>query len=388
MAAADELFDKGEYLAAADSYLLVSENDSLYADAQIKAEKSLGEYANVVLADAGELIKVGEYTAAIECLKQGDGVLGDYGTFSADIDAKIEDCYSLYEDYILETAEALAETEDYVSARETVRACVEDYGFSTEELVEALQSYSAAADKQLVENTVAAAGELYTAGSYKEVFESLEAILEGLGTEDKAAVKSSIGDYERLFAYDMCAMADETYGGDRHNVAKAIEELKAALEIRDLDEIDDKIDALESFLPFDLITDAYAEKEGEVNRNSTSFKAINVGNYEKWMWGRNETYITYELDAEYDVFEAVFAVRGDTEDDKTASFEVWGDGEKLYTSTELNSEDEVTAIAVSVDVTGVKVLKIVFYCAYEASPSENGYSYHGLCIPEVYRKDA
>ncbi len=387
MEAADALFEKGEFLAACDSYLLVSENDALYDEAQNKAADCLEEYASLVLDEAAEYIKAGEYTAAIESLKQGDGVLGSYGTFSADIDAKIEDCYALYEQYILDTAKALAETEDYVTARETVRACVEDYGFSTEALVEALESYCAAADKQLVEKTVAAASELYAAGSYKEVFESLEAIMDGLGDEDKTTVKNSIGDYERLFAYDMCAKADETYGGDRHNVAKAIEELKAALEIRDLDEIDDKIDALEVLLPFDLISDAYAEKEGEVNRNSTNFKAINVGDYEKWMWGRDETYITYELDAEYDVFEAVFAVRGDTEEDKTASFEVWGDGEKLYTSTELNSGDEVTAIAVSVDVTGVKVLKIVFHCDYEASPSENGYSYHGLCIPEVYRKD-
>ncbi len=387
MAAADELFAEGDYLAACDSYLMVSESDALYAEAQNKAEKCLDEYADVVLAEAGELIKAGEYTAAIECLKQGDGVLGDYGTFSADIDAKTEDCYKLYEEYILDTAAALAETEDYVSARETVRACVEDYGFSTEALVEALRSYAAAADKQLVEKTVAAASELYTAGSYKEVFGSLEAILDGLGDEDKATVKSSIGDYERLFAYDMCAKADEVYGGDRHMVAKAIEGLEAALEIRDLDEIDEKIDALEKLLPFDLIIDAYSEKEGEVNRNSTDFKPIGLDKYEKWMWGRDEATISFELDAEYDVFEAVFAVRGEKEDDKSAKFEVLGDGEVLYTSSELSSDDEVTAIAVSVDVTGVKVLQIVFSCDYEASPTENGYSYHGLCIPEVYRKD-
>jgi len=387
MSAADRLFAEGEYLAACNSYLKVDENDALYADAQKKLQESLEKYADSVIAEASALVNEGEYTAAIECLKQGDSTLADYGTFSADIDAKTEDCYGLYEQYILDTAKALADTEDFVSARETVRACVEDYGFSTEALVEALRSYSAQADRQLVEKTISGASDLYAAGSYKEVFESLEGAMEGLDSEDKKELENSVADYERLFAHDMCAEADEVYGGDRHQAAKAIEGLEAALEIRELREIKDKIEALETFLPFDLVSDAYSEKEGEVNRNSTDFKPINVDKYAKWMWGRDGTSISFELDAEYDVFEAVFAVRGDKEDDKTASIKVYGDGEVIYSSTELNSGDEVTAIAISVDVTGVKVLRIEFSCDYEASPSENGYSYHALCIPEVYRKD-
>ena len=387
MAKGDEFFDAGEYLAACDSYLLVSENDAFYSDALKKADRSLEKYADTVLAEASALIREGEFTAAIECLKQGDGVLANYGTFSAEIDAKIEDCYGLYEDYILATAADLAKTEDYVSAREVVRACVEDYGFVTDELTEALKGYADAADKQLVERTIADAGVLYGEGKYAQVFESLEAIMDGLSSEDKTTVKNSIGDYERLFAYDMCAKADETYGGDRHKLADAIEGLKKALEIRDLDEIDSKIDALEVYLPFDLIIDAYSKKEGEVNRNSTDFRAIGADKYGKWMWGRNEAYITYELDAEYDVFEAIFAVRGDEKDGKTAHFEIWGDDTKLFTSDKLKSDAEESTVAVNVDLTGVKVLKIVFFCDYEASPTENGYSYHGICNAEVYRKD-
>jgi len=148
---------------------------------------------------------------------------------------------------------------------------------------------------------------------------------------------------------------------------------------------------MKTLLPFDLVIDAYAEKSGEVNRNSTDFKAIDGSRYSKWMWGRDEASIVYELDAEYDVFEAIFAVRGnaDSEDKKVrkAHFELWLDGEKAYTSEELASDDEICVIPVSVDVTGVKVMKIVFFCDYEASPSENGYSCHALCMPEVYRKN-
>lgn len=388
MARAGEAFAAGDWLAACDSYLLVAENDALHAEAQTKAEECLGKYADDILAEARGLIEEGEYTAAIECMKAGDGVLGDYGTFSAEIDQKILDCYDLYEEYILTTAEALAKTDDFVSARETVRVCVEDFGYSTEALEAALVEYSALADKQLVEVTVSAAEQLYGAGSYAEVFASLEGIIEGLGEEDEAAVEEAIAAFEKRFAEDMCAKADTDYGGDRSVLPDVIAELEAALDIRDLDAIDEKIDELKELLPFDLVIDAYSEKVGEVNRNSTNFKAMDGKVYNQWMWGRDEAYIIYELDAEYDVFEAAFAVRGEAEDDKSAYFEIWFDGEKAYTSETLDSDDEVPVISVSVDVTGVKELKIVFYCDYEASPSENGYSYHGICKPIVYRKEA
>ena len=391
MSRAGELYAAGDYLAACDSYLLVAENDALYEDAQTKASQCLEKYAGLVLDEAKGLIAEGEFTAAIECLKAGDGVLGGYGTFSEEIDTKILDCYTLYEDYILTTASGLAETGDYSSARETVRVCVEDFGYSTEALEAALAEYIGLADMQAAENAVAKAGELYAAGDYSAVFEALEAAIDGLGEEAESTLETAIADFEKRFAEDICAKAEADYGGDRHALADVIEDLKAALDIRDLDAIDDKIDELKVFLPFDLIIDAYSEKTGEVNRNSIDFKPLDGSKYEKWMWGRNETSIEFELDAEYDVFEALFAVRGgvDSEDDevRTARFELWFDGEKAYTSEELASDDEASVIPVSVDVTGVKVLKIVFYCDYEASPTENGYSYHAICRPEVYRKD-
>ena len=383
-----EAFAAGLWLDACDSYLLVAENDALYEQAQKKAQESLDKYALQALEEAGVLIGEGEYTAAIEHLKQCDGVLGEYGTFSAEVDSKILDCYDLYESYILTTAEALAETKEYAAARETVRVCVEDYGYVTDALATALEEYSAQADKQLVELTVSAAEQLYGAGSYAEVFSSLVGIMEGLSEEDQSTVEEAIAAFEKRFGEDMCAKAEADYGGNRDALPDVIAALENALEIRDLDVIDDEIDRLEKLLPFDLIIDAYSEKVGEVNRNSTDFKALDGSKYSAWMWGRNETHISYELDAEYDVFEAIFSVRGSTDDGHSAYFEVWLDGEKAYTSDTLKSDSEVPVIPVSVDVTGVKVLKIVFYCDYEASPSENGYSYHSLCKPIVYRKDA
>lgn len=391
MSKGDEARAAGDYLAAADSYLLVAENDALYTEAQEMAAKCLEAYAGTVLAQAKELIAADDYPAAIECLKAGDGVLAGYGTFSADIDSKIEDCYKLYEEYILDTAADLAATEDYVSARETVRVCIEDFGYSTEALVAAMEEYTGKADMQLVTNTVAASAERYDAGSFEEAFELLDTMPEDLTEEATAALETAIADLEKRFGEDMCARADAEYDGDRHALADVIASLELALDIRDLDIIDDKIDELKVFLPFDLIIDPYSKKDGEVNRNSIDFKPLDGSKYEKWMWGRDEAAIEYELDAEYDVFEALFAVRSpaDSEDEKvrTAYFELWFDGKLAYTSDELASDAEAPVVPISVDVTGVKVLKIVFHCDYEASPTENGYSCHALCDPEVYRKD-
>ncbi len=387
MALGGEYFASGDYLAACDSYRLVLEGDALYEEAQAKAVQCLEAYAATVIEDANAFVAENEYTAAIECLKAGDGVLGSYGTFSEDIDAKIEDCYRLYESYILITAQALAETEDYVSARETVRLCVEDYGYSTEALVAALEQYSSLADKQLVTNTLVSAENLYTAGKYADVFTTLEGILDIVSGEYKTQAENAIVEFETRFGEDTCAKAEEKYDGDRKAISGVISDLEAALAIRHVAAIEDMIDTLEPLLPLDLISEPYSERVGEVTRNSTEFTVMDGSKYHKWMWGRDESNIEFELDAEYDVFEAVFALRGSKDDKKSAYFEVFLDGEKVYTSDTLYSDSEVPVVLVDVDVTGAKLMKIVFHCDYEASPGHNGYSSHAICLPEVYKED-
>ena len=386
MSLGDEYYAAGDYLSACESYRLVAESDALYTEAQTKAQEALDAYAAAVIGEADVLIAENEYTAAIECLKAGDRVLGDYGTFSTAIDGKIEDCYKLYETYILVTAEALAKTEDYISAKETVRVCVEDYGYSTDELSAALEQYTVLAQKQLVTSTLVSAETLYTSGKYAEAFETLEAILEQVEGEYKTQAENGIAEFETRFGEDMCAKADETYGGDRSKVAAALAELETAFEIRRLDIIKDKIEELEPMQPFDLISEAYSKRAGEVNRNSTEFTAIEGTKYHKWMWGRDEANIEFSLDANYDVFEAVFAFRGGSDDKKSAYFDIFLDGEKVYTSETLTAGSENPVVPVKVDISGGKLMKIVFHCDYEASPGQNGYSYHAICIPEVYKE--
>lgn len=388
MSEADHLVVEGEYLAAADAYLAVAESDSMYQKAQEKAQECLDAYADSKLAGAGELIKAEEYIAAIELLRECDDVLFGYGTFSQAVDDKLVDSLNLYESHILTEAKALADQQDYTGAAEVVRGCVEDFGYETDALLAALESYLLQADDKLAADAIAAAIAEYEGLRYAAAFDALDAALEKL-VEGEAleSVERAIADMEKLFVEDICTAADEIYGGDRENLVEAIAKLERAHIIRGLDGLEEKMDELEELLPFVFAEEDYASKEGEIYRNLTSFDALDGSRYRNWLWGRDEAYIVYELEEAYDMFEATFAIRRESDESMSAYFEIWLDGELSFTSEELSHKSESLTMPVSLEVSGVNELKIVFFCGYEASSAENGYSYHGLCEAEVYKTE-
>ena len=72
--------------------------------------------------------------------------------------------------------------------------------------------------------------------------------------------------------------------------------------------------------------------------------------------------------------------RRDDEEEVQGQFEVWCDGEKVFTS-ELIIHPQVDGQTVSVDISGCNELKLVFLCDYEVNTTENGFCYHGVCNP-------
>ena len=72
----------------------------------------------------------------------------------------------------------------------------------------------------------------------------------------------------------------------------------------------------------------------------------------------------------------------DDEEEAAGQFEVWCDGEKVFTSEEL-VHPQVDGQTIVVEIGGCKELKIVFLCDYEVSTAENGFCYHGLCNPAL-----
>ncbi len=74
--------------------------------------------------------------------------------------------------------------------------------------------------------------------------------------------------------------------------------------------------------------------------------------------------------------------RRDDEEEVEGQFEIWCDGDKVFTSEKI-VHPQTDGQSVSVDISGCKELRIVFLCDYEVSTTENGYCYHGICNPVV-----
>ena len=380
----DKLFRKGEYLAAYDSYVLVLESDSRYAYAQEQAAQCLEQYAQSVLTLAGEAILNNDFPAAITALREGNDALAEYGTFSESIDSKLLDCCDLYESYILTEAKNLAELEDYDAAVELILSCTRDFGYETDALLSALETYSGQAGDKKIADAVARAEELYASGDYAAAF----AALEGISTDDSAraeTVNQAITDMEKRFAADTLAEAETIFGGKRDNAEKAVAALDEALEIRELDALKTRRDELQLLIPASLVDFVYAAKEGDVYRSGSDFEGLDGVTYsDGWIWGEDGAWMSFDLGGNYDRLEGSFITRNKDGKSVTGYFEVWCDGEKVFTSAKLYHW-ETEAVQVSVDISGCRELKIVFCSNYEVSTAQSGYCYHGFCSPTVIK---
>lgn len=381
------LLQSGDYLAACVRFMTVSESDSMYEQAQEKVQECFDAFSQEILSKAGAFIIEDDYVSAIKTLREGDAKLQELDTFSESIDVKLQECLELYVSRVLTEAKEKADALDYYGAAELIRVCVEDFGFSTEELENAMLNYKLMGDEKIAQDAIAKGYELYDSMHYADAFLTMDSALEDLPEGNaRDTLIASISDMEELFVFDMLAAADEIYGGDRANLPDAIAKMERAYAIRELSQIKEKGEELEQYLPFELVNRDYIAKEGEIFRSNTDFESLNGVKFKNWLWGRNESSVTFKLDGKYDVFEAVFALRRESEDEpRTGWFELWCDGELVYTAEELSHESEELAVAVSVDVQGVQELKIVFFCDYESSSAENGYSYHGLCRAEALK---
>ena len=379
----DKQFQNGDFLAAREAYLLVLESDADYAAAQERAEECLVLYGDKVAADAQKCMEANDYPGALALLREGNETLSrDYGTFSEAIDSLLPACYDQYESYLLTEAKRLAELEDYEAAGVKIRDALGDFPTEREALAAALAGYEADARQQRMERAGIRADEAYAAGSYTEAFKILEDFL-AVPDEDVAGTKALIAALEERFATDCIDEAKKAFDGDRDNLEAAIDILNWGLETRDLETIAEYREHLEEYRPLNLVEAEFSAKEGVVFRNTGDFEALNGKTYsEGWIWGADGAELTFDADGAYDTLECKFVTRRDDEEETSGQFEVWCDGEKVFTSEKL-VHPQVDGQSVSVDITGCKELKLVFRCDYEVSTTENGYCYHGICNPAL-----
>ena len=384
MAEGEKLFLNGEYLAARAEYELVAADDGNYAAAQEKAAECLLCYGAEIVAQAGEKSADGNYPDAIAVLKIGNHTLEDYGTFSPDIDAALEQCFADYEAQLLREAENLSALQDNAAAAELLSGGIATYEFDSAAMTAALDNYLKLAREDAIAAAVVRAEEQYEAGEYAAAFAELDALYETLAG-DSADIDSEVTALEHRFATEHIEKAEALYGGVRDSLPEAVELLEDAIEIRPLEAMESYLEDIARYLPLNLEDADIVSREGTVFRSSSTFESVHGVNYKDgWLWGADDAEISFRLDGAYDVFEATFAVRRADNRNANASFVIYCDGEKVFKSPTLYHWEK-EPIEISVDISGCEELKFVFICDYNVSTTEDGYCYHGLCTPLVMK---
>jgi len=372
----------GEYLEAADLYRLVIEADSRYVEAQEAISRCIDSYSADIVSQARAFMDEDDFDGAIALLKQAEEELHSRDSFSSQIDELMIKCFDKYESYIALESANLAEIEEYEGAAALISDYYAAYGRESETLSEALREYEHLAQKKIISTAVEKSDEFYEQESYAEAFAELDLAAENPDIAE--AMEVPITSLEERFASDMLAKAAIEFDEDVMNAEAAAQIVKDAIAIRSLPKLEAYCKYLENLIPLDLNATTNYEKEGVIYRNNTDFECVDGTNYtDGWIWGEDDSSATYKLGGEYSTFSGVFAVRRAEGAQKQANFEVWLDGELVYTSDILYATE--SKMPFEIDVTGADEMKIVFYANYETSGTEGGYCCHGLCSPLVVK---
>lgn len=382
MTQARQLFYSGNYLEAREEFLLVREDDGFYEEAQQEARRCLSEYGEQAIQEADRLIQVGDVAEAVRVLAAREAKLLEYDYYYEKLDQKHRACLELLTEGLLKQASELAANGDPQAAADLLLAHMEEFGLTDETLAEAQAGYFAAARSGDVAEAAASARELFAAGNYEAAFEALDALTErpDIPAEELDAAVEKL---EAQYAQEKINEAKELYGGDRDKLPEAIAVLREAMRLREVDAIADYWEDLSHYLPYSLADEDYIEKSGVIFRSSSAFEALNGETYDQgWIWGENESSLSFRLGGNYDLLSAVFTVRREDDHQAAARFEVWCDDELVYTSDRLEHWQS-EPILVEVDVSGCDKLTLRFLNDYAVSTTEDGYCYHGLCSPVV-----
>ncbi|MBR1659021.1 MAG: hypothetical protein IJ705_01725 [Oscillospiraceae bacterium] len=378
MAEAERLSDEGNYLGARKEYLLVLEGDVNYAAATEKAQACLELYAESVMSEADILIQSGDYATAILAMEKGRQTLLGYEYFNERLSYKLNASYELFENDLLNRAKALAAGQDFSGAAALLRKNMNRISYETETLTAAEADYLALASSQALNHVADEAAELYAEGDREGAFALLdEAAANPEAPAEEAA--AAVAALEERFASDSIAEARTAFARDRDSLPNAIALLNDALHIRRLDAIEDYRAEISQYLPANLSEVEYAEKNGVIFRTAGSFEALSGVSYEKgWIWGEDGASVTFELNGVYDLLEGSFTVRRDDDANVMGYCEIFCDGELAYTSPELRHVEPET-IPLSLNVSGCKIMTVVFHNDYSVRTADDGYCYHGIC---------
>jgi len=308
-----EMMEEKEYQSAIRYFGYVIEDDSKYEDAQAKIE------------EIGDLIAGEKLTPVKEYLDQkqyGDAVKTAY-SLRYDLEG-----IKAYEDMYKEAVDGLVKESD-AKVEEFFKE--NDYNSARSYLSSLYSSY-------------------YYVEDIEEKYENLEDTYADYVVKESKALADK-GDYEKAAA-----------------MVKA-----ASSQVRNNDKINTAYETYKVYVPVYLHELTVLSSEGTVNATDYDYYTKDNTNKEHqsafWVsgWGKKDYWAEYYLDGSYTRFSGVCGLNSrDNNESNSIHFEVYGDDKLIYTSPSMTKG--VLPEEFTVDITGVKVLKI-FYPANDGDNS-------------------
>lgn len=305
-AAAEELYNAGEYEEALEIYVQIDEDAADYETAQSRISECRELYIEDVLARASSPSTQSEYTTALALVEVALGVFPDDEDLLTRQGELTEEYYALVKSDAMAAANDAIEEDDYASAIETVNTALGILGTDSE-LTALLESAQSAYETYVTSEV----STLVSAGEYDD---ALSLIQKALNVMPESTSLDAL--YETTQAAQPVKLSSLTLAETDGNI-----ELVTGQEI-------------------------YTDTIGN------TYGSGNLYRIEKGGSGSKEPYVKYYLGSEYTTMTFTIAVSNEDDNCKdTRTVTVYGDeDEVLYTSGEI---DRTTVpIEVTVDVSG------------------------------------
>ena len=383
-AQAEQYLKDGKYVEAIRTYDYVMEEDTVnYETAMAHQQEARDAYEKAAIADATETLESGDFTGAVEAIRDAENVVGS----SDQLENFIEQAEDTYEAQVLALAQEDLDAEHYADAINTILAAEDALG-PTEQLESFIRTAYTGYYMSGIEDC-------YNAGEYASVRNLYAEASENTYGVVTPEMTSLMGKSQTAYEEKTLAAAAEAFG-DAKDYTAAIQVLNTALaEYGETDALVAELARYQSYAPVRLLSLESIRVGSSVNAEPYHELTDVLGNtYER------ETTVC-RCDSAYDdedsrlycylgsayttltgtLYRPSSSLECKTEWTTCGKVEIYGDGVLLYASPDVTM-DTYEPIAFSVDVSGVRELQMVFSGVWRKSLE---ISYHPMvCATNLY----
>lgn len=208
------LFDQGKYDQAMEQYLLVTEDDRHYEQAQAQYSASVDKYRSAMLQQAKEHADKGDFAAAVAVLDTALGVLENDADLTQQRSNYQKSGAEKEKSDILAAAEDLADDGEYLAAMEKLNTYTEAHGEDAD-VTAACKQY----DTLYVDGIVETAQESVNAGDYED---ALGVLAEAMKHSEDSRLEEAQTQCQTGWADSVAAEVKTLLSQGQHEQAKAL----------------------------------------------------------------------------------------------------------------------------------------------------------------------